>query len=52
MKCFQMSHDTDLYNKAKANAIADESTKELIEVEAEKGYIKNKLYAYAQMSRQ
>lgn len=34
MKCFQMSGDEDLYKKAQANAMADESTKEIIEVES------------------
>jgi tetratricopeptide (TPR) repeat protein len=52
MKCFQMSGDDDLYKKSQANAMADESTKEIIEVESEKNYIKNKLYAYADMSKQ
>lgn len=52
MKCFQMSGDNDLYKKSQANAMADESTKEIIEVESEKNYLKSKLYAYADMSKQ
>lgn len=51
MKCFQMSGDTEMYKKAKANSMADESTKEMIETEAEKGYLKGKLYSYASMSK-
>jgi len=47
-----MSGDEDLYKKSQANSMADESTKELMEVESEKNYIKNKLYAYADMSKQ
>lgn len=32
MKCFQMSGDDEMYKKAKAHAMADESTKDVIEV--------------------
>jgi hypothetical protein len=52
MKCFQMSGETEMYKKARAHAMADESTKEIIEVESERSYIKNKLYAYANMTKQ
>ena len=40
----------DLYNKAKANHIADIATRKLIEIESERNAIKNKLIQFSKMS--
>lgn len=42
MKCFERCGDRELYLKAKANGMANESTKMLIEVESERSYLKDK----------
>lgn len=51
MKCFERSGDHDLFVKAQAHNLANESTKNLIEIESEKGYLKDKLYNYSTVSK-
>lgn len=37
--------------KAEANSLANEATKSIIEIEAERGYLKDRTYNYANLSK-